>query len=216
MTFSRPLSPRSRLLAALAAITATVAAVGAGGQLNPVDASGTGKADRIEAPATVTKKAKRASQISGTTPNTNGLVFPMATEPVCRILSNFGEARSGGRSHQAIDILATLGQDVYAVADGIITDKVVVGGPNSSLSGNMLEVTVPDKTYYGYAHLSGFAPGIEKGTAVKQGQVIGYVGDTGNPGPGNYHLHFEVHPKGGAAIDPLKVLTPVPSACTVW
>jgi murein DD-endopeptidase MepM/ murein hydrolase activator NlpD len=44
--------------------------------------------------------------------------------------------------------------------------------------------------------------------------VIGFVGDTGNPGAGNYHLHFEYHPLGGAALDPLPILE-IPSTCTV-
>ena len=49
---------------------------------------------------------------------------------------------------------------------------------------------------------------------MTRGQLIGYVGDTGNPGPGNYHLHFEVHPKGGDAVDPFPLLT-IPKSCTV-
>ena len=49
---------------------------------------------------------------------------------------------------------------------------------------------------------------------MTRGQLIGYVGDTGNPGPGNYHLHFEVHPKGGAAVDPFPLLT-IPKVCTI-
>ncbi|MCU1365784.1 MAG: hypothetical protein JWN39_1423, partial [Ilumatobacteraceae bacterium] len=49
---------------------------------------------------------------------------------------------------------------------------------------------------------------------VHQGQIIGYVGDTGDPGPGNYHLHFEVHPNGGAAVNAVTVLT-IPPGCTL-
>lgn len=145
--------------------------------------------------------------------------FPMQTTPRCEILDNFGDARSGGRSHQAIDILATLGQEVYAMADGTLTVQVVDGSSQSgaSLSGNLWQLTATTGgTYYVYAHLSAFAPGLSKGSKVVKGQLLGYVGDTGNPGPGNYHLHFEIHPNGGAAVDPLPLLQPVPAACKVY
>lgn len=144
------------------------------------------------------------------------LNFPMSTSPRCDILDNFGDSR-GGRSHQGTDMLATLGQEVYAMADGTLTDQVVDGSSNSSLSGNLWELTSSDGsgTYYIYAHLSTFAPGLQVGTTVSRGQVIGYVGDTGNPGPGNYHLHFEVHPGGGSAVNPLGLIT-VPPACSVF
>ena len=61
-----------------------------------------------------------------------------------------------------------------------------------------------------------YAPELTKGSVVYKGQLLGYVGDTGNPGPGNYHLHYEVHPAGGAAVDPLPFLLPVPEACRVY
>ena len=145
--------------------------------------------------------------------------FPMETSPRCDILNNFGDARSGGRSHQAVDILATLGQEVYAMADGTLTVQVFAGSSQSgaSLSGNLWQLTsTTGGTYYVYAHLSAFAPGLSKGSKVVKGQLLGYVGDTGNPGAGNYHLHFEIHPNGGAAVDPLPLLQPVPAACKVY
>jgi len=141
-------------------------------------------------------------------------IFPMQVEPVCYILDNFGDPR-GSRIHQGTDILATLGQEVYAVVDGTLGYQTIAGEPDALLSGNSWRVTTTGKkTWYGYMHLSAFAPGLSNGSAVVQGQLIGYVGDTGNPGPGNYHLHFEVHPDGGAAVNPLTVL-PIPSGCTV-
>jgi murein DD-endopeptidase MepM/ murein hydrolase activator NlpD len=142
--------------------------------------------------------------------------FPMATSPRCYILDNFGDPRSGGRSHEGSDMLATLGQEVYAMVDGTLTYQVVHPSANSSLSGNLWELTSADGsgTYYTYAHLSAFAPGLQLGSTVFRGQVIGYVGDTGNPGAGNYHLHFELHPNGGAAVNPLPLIT-IPPTCTV-
>jgi murein DD-endopeptidase MepM/ murein hydrolase activator NlpD len=142
--------------------------------------------------------------------------FPMEVSPRCQILDNFGDPRSGGRTHEGIDILATLGQDVYAMADGTLTLQTFAGsGGNSSLSGNLWKLTATNGTYYIYAHLSSFAPGLAKGAVVFKGQLLGWVGDTGNAGPGNYHLHFEIHPGGGAAVNPLPLVT-VPAGCTVY
>ncbi len=143
------------------------------------------------------------------------LLFPMDPAPRCEVLDNFGDPRSGGRRHEGTDIMATLGQAVYAVESGTITTKTVNGATNAALSGNSLVLTRTDRTYYMYAHLSAFAPGIELGSRVSSGQVIGYVGDTGNPGAGNYHLHFEVHPGGGAAVNALTLLG-IPAACKVY
>lgn len=144
--------------------------------------------------------------------------FPMAPSPRCEILDNFGDGRDGGRVHEGEDIMATKGQEVYAMVDGTLTLQVVDGSGQSGaiLSGNLWQLTATTGgTYYVYAHLSAFAPGLAKGSKVLKGQLLGYVGDTGNPGPGNYHLHFEIHPGGGKAVDPLPLLRPVPAACTV-
>lgn len=141
------------------------------------------------------------------------ILFPMGPAPRCAILDNFGDVRSGGRRHEGIDILATLGQEVYAVADGELMNQA---DESASLSGNAWGLTSDDGTYFFFAHLSSFAPDLQLGDRVRAGQVIGYVGDTGNPGPGNYHLHFEVHPGGQRqpAIDPLPLLG-IPPACTI-
>jgi len=157
--------------------------------------------------ATVTKPARRLRQMGS-------LMFPMQPAPRCDILDNFGDPRSGGRSHEGTDILATSGQEVYAVADGILKRQYVVGGPSSSLSGNAWQLVEPNGTYYFYAHLSAFASGLVVGSTVQRGDLIGYVGDTGDAGPGNNHLHFEVHPGGGAAVNALTLLE-IPAGCTI-
>ena len=103
---------------------------------------------------------------------------------------------------------------MYAVVDGTLTRQA---DASASLSGNAWGLTADsDGTYYFYAHLSAFADGVSLGDHVTKGQLIGYVGDTGNPGPGNYHLHFEVHPGGqsNAAVNPLQLLE-IPNACTI-
>jgi peptidoglycan LD-endopeptidase LytH len=163
---------------------------------------------RLEIAATALRPAVRLSQ-SGT------VVFPMDPLPKCSLSkTSFGQSRSDGRVHEGIDLMASLGQAVYAVDNGVLWRQVVNGEPNAALSGNAWYVRLPDLTYYFYGHLSAFAPGLKLGDTVTRGQLIGYVGDTGNPGPGNYHLHFEVHPKGGSAVNPYPLLT-IPKSCTV-
>jgi murein DD-endopeptidase MepM/ murein hydrolase activator NlpD len=166
--------------------------------------------DAVGESATATATAVRLQKVAP--PN-----FPVAPTPRCYVLDNFGDPRSGGRIHQGTDILASLGQEVYAMADGTLTFQAKVGDGRSgtTLSGNLWKLTAANGTYYTYAHLSAFAPNLAVGSYVYKGQLIGYVGDTGNPGPGNYHLHFEIHPGGGNAVDPLPLLT-VPAGCTVY
>ena len=189
-------------------LAAAVLTVGVGGVAdNHAEAAIIGPA-RLEVAATALRPAIRLSQ-SGV------LMFPMNPLPKCALSkTSFGQARSGGRSHEGIDLMATLGQEVYAVDNGVMWRQIVNGETNSTLSGNAWYLRLNDGTYYFYGHLSGFAPGLKLGDKVIRGQVIGYVGDTGNPGPGNYHLHFEVHPKGGDAVDPFPLLT-IPKSCTV-
>jgi len=147
-----------------------------------------------------------------------GIRFPMDPVPRCFILDNYGDGRSGGRSHQGVDILATLGQKIYAVVDGTLIRQAVAGQPGAELSGNYWVMRADsDKSQYVFGHMSEFAAGLEVGSHVSAGQVIGYVGDTGNPGPGNYHLHFGYQPQGGAFVDPLALLLTVrPTGCTVY
>jgi peptidase M23-like protein len=93
--------------------------------------------------------------------------------------------------HQGLDMFAPIGTPVVAAADGFISQKV--DGP---ISGQAVEITDSAATQYFYAHLSGFAPGISLGTRVRVGQVVGYVGNTGNASHTSPHLHFEVQPNG--------------------
>jgi murein DD-endopeptidase MepM/ murein hydrolase activator NlpD len=187
--------------------SARVGPVGQSAPAVPVAPAAATAPPQIERAATVGAPARRLRRAGS-------LMFPMGPSPRCDILDNFGEARSGGRRHEGVDILATEGQEIYAVADGRLVNQA---DASASLSGNAWGLTADDTgAYYFYAHLSRFADGLELGDRVEFGQVIGYVGDTGNPGPGNYHLHFEVHPGGirGAAVDPLPLLE-VPRACTI-
>lgn len=143
-----------------------------------------------------------------------GLVFPLAPTPRCDILDSFGDPRSAGRTHEGVDMLATLGQAVYAAADGVLTTQYIDGRSDSQLSGNAWRLTATDGTVFFYAHLSAFAPGLRVGSVVAAGQPIGSVGDTGNPGTGNFHLHFELQ-RNGTPINSLPLL-PIPAGCKVY
>jgi murein DD-endopeptidase MepM/ murein hydrolase activator NlpD len=93
-----------------------------------------------------------------------------------------------GHVHHAIDIMAAGGSPVVAAADGTIL-KLRTGG-NGGITIYQLD---PDgRTLYYYAHLQRYAAGLREGLPVWRGQVIAYVGDTGNAGRGNYHLHFSM------------------------
>ena len=102
---------------------------------------------------------------------------------------NWGDPREGGaRAHHGIDIMAPGGTLVVAAAPGTV-EKLF----ESDAGGTTLYVRSPDKKWqYYYAHLAGYAPGMHEGLIVKRGDPLGYVGDTGNAGAGNYHLHFGV------------------------
>jgi murein DD-endopeptidase MepM/ murein hydrolase activator NlpD len=145
-------------------------------------------------------------------------MFPMNPSPKCYLSkTSFGQPRPGGRIHEGTDLMASLGQEIYAVGQGTLIRQALDGNADAMLSGNAWKLQLSDGsgTYYFYAHLSKFADGLKVGDTVTRGQVIGYVGDTGDAGPGNYHLHFEVHPQGGAAVDPFPLLT-IPKSCTVY
>jgi murein DD-endopeptidase MepM/ murein hydrolase activator NlpD len=122
-------------------------------------------------------------------------VFPVAGHVT--YYDDWGQPRSGGRTHEGIDIFAPIGADVIAVDDGAI---VRVDNP---LGGTAWALRASDATRYYYAHLDRVArePG-----PVTAGEIIGYVGTTGNAQGTRSHLHFEVHPMGGAAVPPYPLL----------
>jgi murein DD-endopeptidase MepM/ murein hydrolase activator NlpD len=145
-----------------------------------------------------------------------GVMFPMATSPKCLIFNNFGGFSGvfGSGGHQGVDIGATLGQAVYAVEDGVLYRKFT---DLASAAGNGWGLIGASDTQYRYYHLSGFAEGLAQGDRVQRGQLIGYVGDTGNATPGGYHLHFELRPGPTYAtpVDPVPLLA-IPAACTLY
>ena len=119
---------------------------------------------------------------------TLNLIIPIAGIKPEQLLDTFGDARSEGRLHDAIDIMAPAGTPVLAAADGRIVKLF-----QSERGGTTIYQLGPNQeVIFYYAHLAGYAPGLAEGSNVRQGDVIAYVGDTGNAGPGNYHLHFSI------------------------
>ena len=115
------------------------------------------------------------------------LLVPVAGIAPERIADNYEQGR-GSRKHEATDILAPAGTPVVAVDDGRIAKLF------TSKAGGLTiyEFDVPGQLAYYYAHLQRYADGVREGMAVKRGDVIGYVGSTGNADAGTPHLHFAV------------------------
>lgn len=135
-------------------------------------------------------------------------VFPVQGH--CGYTNTWHAPRSEGRQHLGVDIIAKEGNLVYAVADGTITK--IYTADKYARAGNGVRLTTADGTYFFYGHFSRIADGIGLGVPVRAGQVIGYIGKTGDTN--TPHLHFEVHPGGGDAIDPTPIVEAV-DACDV-
>ncbi len=133
----------------------------------------------------------------------HGFVFPVG-EPHS-FGDSFGAPRMMGseyeHAHQGTDIMAPHATPLLACERGLITEMGtdVLGGTKLWLKGE-------SGTYYYYAHLSAFAEGLAVGDIVEAGELVGLVGDTGNARGGAPHLHFEIHPDGGAAVNPYPLL----------
>ena len=140
----------------------------------------------------------------GAGPGPGRLLFPVPAVSPAAMSDSFAEAR-GTRSHLAVDVLAPRGSPVVAVDDGTLAR--LSSSPAGGIS--VYQLDAAERYCFFYAHLERYAAGVAEGQPVKRGQVIGYVGTTGNAPPGTPHLHFAIHevtsPKqcpGGRPIDP--------------
>jgi murein DD-endopeptidase MepM/ murein hydrolase activator NlpD len=136
------------------------------------------------------------------------LQFPVPAVSPAALSDSFADAR-GARTHQAVDIPAPRGSAVVAVDDGTLSR--LSRSPAGGISLYLLDAA--GRYCFFYAHLERYATGLTAGQLVKRGEVIGYVGTTGNAPPNTPHLHFAIHevaPQdpcwGGRPIDPYGLL----------
>jgi len=111
-------------------------------------------------------------------------------------INDWGFPRSGGRRHKGTDLFAPRGTNLLAVADGAVRLDT------SSLGGISVWLDSDYGARFYYAHLDGYPSGLAGGQRVSRGQVVGFLGDSGNARGGSPHLHFQIHPGGGAAVNP--------------
>ena len=143
-------------------------------------------------------------------PQPGFLVIPVAGIKAYQLTDTFIQARGDGRSHEAIDIVAPRGTLVFAVDDGSIA-KLFNSEPGGLTA---YQFDLGEKFAYFYGHLDSYAPGLTEGQLVKRGELIGYVGSSGNANPVGPHLHFAIFVLGsekdwwrGTPINPYPLLT---------
>lgn len=134
--------------------------------------------------------------------NGTGLQMPVVGVRPFELANSWGVARDGGkRKHKGIDIFAPKGTAIVAVADGIIS---YLG--EQPKGGNCLWLTTEDGASFYYAHLDRWATGLYEGMEVHSGELLGYVGNTGNAKYTPSHLHFAVN-ENDEMVNPYPILT---------
>lgn len=142
--------------------------------------------------------------------NAGDLLIPVAGVRPEQLQDTYTQSRSTGRTHNSIDIMAARNTPVLAAADGQIIKLF-----NSERGGiTLYQLGTDNRTVYYYAHLERYADGITENRFARRGEIIGYVGDSGNAGRDNCHLHFSIwlvtDPKrfwDGENVNPYPLLT---------
>ena len=184
--------------------------------VEPLPSTGVASADGI-APASSTTNASEM-QVPTTTEgaaavtaanSTGTLLMPVQGMAASKLVDTFTQSRGAGRLHDAIDIMAARGTPVLAVADGRVA-KLFDSKPGGL---TVYQFDSQEKLAYYYAHLDRYEAGLAEGQQLKRGQVLGYVGSTGNASPDGPHLHFAVFVLGpekkwwqGTAVNPYPLL----------
>ena len=138
----------------------------------------------------------------GSTANASVLMPVLFGVGVKDISPNFGDPRSGGRTHEGEDIMAVKGTPIISP-----TPAVVLRIGTGETEGNYVYTANPGGETFIYMHLDRIGEGVISGLVLGQGSLIGYVGNTGNASGGPAHLHFEIHNNSGAPMDPFPRLT---------
>jgi len=162
------------------------------GNLTPANSSERPPENNSASPASPSPPAIIPSATNEASPTISGappqLIIPVNGVRPDQLRDTFSDARAEGRLHDAIDIPAPLGTPVVAAADGTIIKLF-----HSDLGGTTIyQLSTDSRFVYYYAHLDRYAEGLAEGHLARQGETIAYVGDTGNAGAGNYHLHFSI------------------------
>jgi murein DD-endopeptidase MepM/ murein hydrolase activator NlpD len=192
--------------------TSEIPAASSGDGLRPAPTPSIGESASPD-PSPSMSSTPLPSPTSGSTPvyiPSTKLLIPVEGVKPEQLIDTYTAARSEGRVHDAIDIPAPQNTPVLAAADGTIV-KLFQSKPGGTA---IYQLDPDNKTIYYYAHIDHYADGIAEGRSVRRGDTIAYVGDTGNAGPGNYHLHFSISivsdPKrywDGVNINPYPLLT---------
>lgn len=132
--------------------------------------------------------ASAGSAAAASAPAMGKLLLPVDGIKLADLRDNFDQPRGADRHHEALDIMAPKGTKVLAVADGKLVKLF-----NSKPGGLTVYQFDPSEKYaYYYAHLDRYAEGVKEGMELKRGDLVGYVGVTGNSDPNAPHLHFAV------------------------